>query len=111
MNDAILYVIGIIILFALGYGLRWGAKHYANTQVALAMLAVEKKLSTWAKEQASEGAEKRKAAVYVITDRVYPFLPPIAKLFVSRDMLVAAIDKLYGQMLDYLDDNEINGSS
>jgi hypothetical protein len=103
MNDAVLYVVGVLLLFGAGYGLRWGAKHYANTQVSLAMLSVEKKLSTWAKEKASEGADKRQAAVWLISDRVYPLLPPIVKLFVSRDMLVTAIDKLYGQMLDYLD--------
>ena len=110
MDDNVLTVLAVVLVFAVGFALRFGAKYYANTKVALVMLKVEKELSTWAKEQAATGREKREAAISFITNKVYPFMPPIVKLFVSQQLLEASIDKLYGEMLDFFDDGSFNNS-
>jgi len=106
----IVYSIVVLALFAVLFLLRWGVRKYTEGQVSLIMLNVEKVLSTWAKEKAKSGKEKRLAAQRLIISKLYPALPAWVKLFVSDEWLIEQIDKLYVNMLDYLDDGELNDS-
>jgi uncharacterized ion transporter superfamily protein YfcC len=110
MSAALIYTIIVVLLFAVGFVLRYAATFHADSKLSLLMLAVEKQLSTWAKDQASSGLDKRNAAIKLIADRVYPSLPIWAKMFISEDQLVIRINSLYGEMLDYLDDGKMNNT-
>lgn len=109
MPDAVVFVIVIVSVLLLATAIRYLASKYAGTKVALVMLAVEKKLATWAVEQATSG-EKHKEAIAIIADRVYPMLPFWVRMFITKEQAIAQIDRLYSEMLDFLDDGKINES-
>ena len=109
-NEAVSYTLVVVAVILLVFALRAGAKHYANTKLALLMLSVEKKLTTWAQEQSASGEDKRKHTVEMIAERVYPLIPFWAKVFITTDFLEKQIDRLYIEMLDYLDDGVSNDS-
>jgi hypothetical protein len=110
VSAALIYTIIVVLLFAVGFVLRYAAKYHADSKLSLLMLAVEKQLSTWAKDQAASGSDKRNTAIKLIADKVYPALPVWAKMFITEDELVIRINSLYGEMLDYLDDGKVNQS-
>lgn len=110
MHDALIYVLAVAIALLVGCVLRRGAKQYAESKVALAMLGVEKQLTTWAQGEYASGFEKRKKAIELVVDKIYPKLPVVVKMFVSVKALEAKIEYLYTEMLDLLDDGERNNS-
>ncbi|WP_418368882.1 hypothetical protein [Tepidibacillus sp. LV47] len=109
MNSTVTYYVITLALTAVLFLLRFIIRKYAKGKIALIMLGVEKKLSTWAAKKASS-KEKRLAAERMIVEKFYPLLPAWIRLFVSVDWLVKQIDVLYVEMLDYLDDGKNNSS-
>ncbi|MMZ45245.1 hypothetical protein D3C76_548690 [compost metagenome] len=107
MPEAVVWVIGVLVVALLAYLLRYAAKRYMGTKVATIMLAVEKELATWATEQ-NTGARKHAAALYLI-NLVYPALPAWVKVFVSQDKAIEYIEVLYSQALELLADDRISG--
>ncbi len=109
LDQNIVYSIIVLALFLVLFLFRY-FRQYAKGQIALIMLNVEKRLSTWAKEKAVTGKEKRLQAEKLIITKFYPMLPSWAKLFITEEWLFKQIDMLYTEMLDYLDDGELNNS-
>lgn len=109
-DENIMYFVVALALFVVLFLLRLAAREWAKGQVSVIMLNVEKKLSTWAKDKAAEGKEMRLAAEKLIITKLYPMLPSWIKLFITQEWLFDQIDKLYSEMLDYLDDGELNDS-
>ena len=108
-HDAVQYILVILVVLLGATALRFAAVRYANSKVSLVMLAVEKKLSTWATQQASSGY-KRREAIELVSNKVYPLLPVWVKLFITKEQAVVRIDYLYSEMLDILDDGKNNNS-
>ncbi|KXG42887.1 hypothetical protein [Tepidibacillus decaturensis] len=109
IDQNVTYLVVLLALITVLFLLRFLVRKYAKGKIALIMLVVEKKLSTFAAEKASS-KEKRLAAERMIVEKFYPLLPAWARLFISVDWLVKQIDILYTEMLDYLDDGENNDS-
>ena len=98
-NEAVVWCLVVIAVVLLVLLLRVTAKKYAGSKVALIMLAVEKRLSTWIEGQ-TDGMQKHQAAIFLV-GLVYPRLPFWVKMFVTQDQAVKYIEQAYDQMLHY----------
>ncbi|MGD9678446.1 MAG: hypothetical protein AB7V16_08895 [Vulcanibacillus sp.] len=110
MDMNLIYFLGVLSLFLVVFLIRLAIRYWASGQVATIMLGVEKKLSTWAKEKAAEGKDKRAEAERIIVNKFYCVLPSWIKPFITEQWLIDQIEKIYVVMLDYLDDSELNKS-
>lgn len=109
-DENLIYFIVVLALFAVLFFVRLAAREWASGKVSLIMLSTEKKLSKWARDKATSGKEKRIEAERLIIEKFYPMVPQWLRLFITEEWLIAQIDKLYTEMLDYFDDGKLNDS-